>query len=88
MSVISQIAYGVLSAILILAAVRLFNMPFRLPVKIVVNIAGGFIVLALFNLIGKPLGMTVGVSAVSVAAVAALGMPGFALLLMAQWLFR
>ena len=81
-----HIIYGASALLFLVGAIKLFNMPFKPLIKIFVNIVAGFALLVVFNIVGQPFGMSVGVSAVNVGVVAVLGVPGFALLLMLQLL--
>ena len=81
------IIYGALALIFLVGAIKLFSLPFKPIVKILVNIAAGFALLVVFNVVGRPFHLAVGVNAVNVGVVAVLGVPGFALLLMMQLIF-
>jgi len=88
-SMMSQyILYGALALLFFAAAIRLFNMPFKPVIKILVNVTAGFVLLIAFNIAGQPFHMTVGVNAVNVGVIAVLGVPGFAMLLLVQLIFR
>ena len=88
MPLTQQIIYGAVALAAVLCAIKIFSMPFKLFIKIIVNTIAGFCLLLLFNLIGKPFGITASITVFTVCTVAFMGLPGFALLLMAQWLFR
>ncbi len=83
---------GVLIAIfgilILLVAVKLFTAPMRWAFKAALNTALGFVGLFLFNLIGQSFGLSLGLNLLNAAVIGVLGLPGFELLLMLQWLFR
>ncbi len=82
------IAELVLALLTTLIALRLFSARLKLPIKLLINAAGGFLLLTVFHLLGDTLHIQVGINALTVGTVTLLGLPGFALLVLAQWLFR
>jgi len=53
-----------------------------------VRSAGGLAALALFNPLGQLAGVTLGVNCLNALVLGVLGLPGFGLLLMLQWLLQ
>ena len=83
-----DILFAALGIGILFAAIKLFSAPMRLVFKILVNTGLGFALLLLFNLMGDRFGMSIGLNIFNVLFVAVFGLPGFALLLTAQLLFR
>ena len=65
---------------------KLITAPIRLVWKLLLNLFFGFVCLLLLNLLGCAFGVQIGISPVTVAVVAVLGLPGALLLLALQWL--
>ena len=55
-------------------------------VRILLNSALGFLALLVFNIIGAPFGVSAGLNLLGAAVIGVLGIPGFALLLILQYL--
>ena len=71
-------ALCVVGAFLLFAAVRLFRGPVKLALRVLVNSALGFGAVWLLNLTAALTGIRLGLNVV-------LGVPGFGLLLLLQW---
>ncbi len=69
-----------------LTGLALFHKPIGLLCKLLCRSTIGFVVLLLFNQIGKWVGITLGVNLVNAVILGLLGVPGFGLLLMLRWL--
>lgn len=76
----------ILAALGVIGFLKLITAPIRLAWKLLLNLFFGFVCLLLLNLLGCAVGMQIGISLVSVAVVAILGLPGTLLLLALQWL--
>jgi inhibitor of the pro-sigma K processing machinery len=87
MTVLQQVLLGLFGAVVLVVALKLFTAPLRLVLKLLLNTALGFVGLLAFNLIGGALGLSLGLSLFNAVVIAVLGLPGFALLLLLQWLF-
>ena len=74
-------ALCVVGAFLLFAAVRLFRGPVKLALRVLVNSALGFGAVWLLNLTGIRLGLNV----FNALFIGVLGVPGFGLLLLLQW---
>lgn len=74
-----------LIAVLVLAALVLLRKPLRWLLRLLGRTLAGLAGLFAFSQIGGLLGVTLGVNLVNALVVALLGMPGFGLLLMANW---
>ncbi len=77
----------VFAVVVLVASARLFTAPFRVAVKLLINTVLGFVGLFLFNLVGQGFGVTLGLNFFNAGIIAVLGLPGFGLLLLLQWLF-
>ena len=74
-----------LIAVLVLAALVVLRKPLRWLLRLLGRTLAGLAGLFAFSQIGGLLGVTLGVNLVNALVVALLGMPGFGLLLMANW---
>ena len=54
--------------------------------RVLLNSAVGFLALLAFNIVGAHFGMSIGLNILSAAVIGVLGVPGFALLLVLQFL--
>lgn len=72
---------------LILVVFRLFSAPLKLTLKLLLNTAIGFFALILLDLFSPLLGLHLGVNLTNAFIVGLLGLPGFVLLLLMQWVF-
>lgn len=70
---------------LLLALLRLFRSPLRLAGKLLVNTLLGFLALWLVGKTAAYTGIALGVNLPNALTVGVLGLPGFLLLLLAQW---
>lgn len=87
MPVSQQVMLGVFGAVVIVVAMKLFTAPMRWAFKALLNTVLGFVGLLLFNLAGEGLGLSLPLNLLNAAIIGVLGLPGFALLLLLQWLF-
>ncbi|MDR0382285.1 MAG: pro-sigmaK processing inhibitor BofA family protein [Oscillospiraceae bacterium] len=87
MSVLQQVLLALFGVVVLVAALKLFTTPLRLVLKLLLNTALGFVGLLVFNLVGGALNLSLGLNLFNAAVIAVLGLPGFALLLLLQWLF-
>ena len=71
-----------------LAALALFRRPLGALCRLAVRSGLGLVFLWLFQGVGAVLGVTLGVNLLNGLVLGVLGLPGFALLLMAQWAGR
>lgn len=71
-----------------LAALALFRRPLGALCRLAVRSGLGLVFLWLFRGVGTLLGVNLGVNLLNGLVLGALGLPGFALLLMAQWVGR
>ena len=76
------------AALLVLAALLMLRRPLGRLLRLVWRSSVGLAVLALFQQLGGFLGISLGVNLVNALVLGALGVPGFALLLILQWTLR
>ena len=67
------------------AAVRLFRGPVKLALRVLVNSALGFGAVWLLNLTAAVTGIRLGLNVFNALFIGVLGVPGFGLLLLLQW---
>ncbi len=72
------------AALLVYLIARILLVPFKLIVKLVLNALIGGVLLVFFNLIGSPLGFSVGINIITALVVGFLGIPGLILLIIIQ----
>lgn len=75
----------VLTGVIILAAMVLFRKPLRWLLRLLGRTLAGLAGLFAFSQVGALFGVTLGVNLVNALVMALLGVPGFGLLLMANW---
>ena len=85
MSVVEKIALGLTLLFLVVVCLRLFAAPLKLALKVVFNSALGFGALWLLNLTTTVTGLSLGLNIFNAAVSGILGVPGFGLLLLVQW---
>ena len=85
MSVVEKIALGLTLLFLVVVCLRLFAAPLRLALKVAFNSALGFGAVWLLNLTTSVTGLSLGLSWFNAIVIGILGVPGFGLLLLVQW---
>ena len=85
MSVVEKIALGLVLLFLIVVCLRLFAAPLKLALKVALNSALGFGALWLLNLTTSVTGLSLGLNWFNAIVIGILGVPGFGLLLLVQW---
>ena len=85
MSVVEKIELGLTLLFLVVVCLRLFAAPLKLALKVVFNSALGFGALWLLNLTTTVTGLSLGLNIFNAAVIGILGVPGFGLLLLVQW---
>ena len=85
MSVVEKISLGLVLLFLLVAIWRLFKMPLKLALRVVLNSALGLGVLWLLNSTAPVTGLTLGVNWFNALTVGVLGLPGLGLLLLVKW---
>ena len=85
MDLSQKILAGLAAAFLLLALIRVFQAPLRLALKLLVNTLLGFLALWAVNLTAALTGITLGFNLWNALVIGVLGLPGFLLLLLTQW---
>ena len=85
MSVVEKNALGLTLLFLVVVCLRLFAAPLKLALKVAFNSALGFGALWLLNLTTSVTGLSLGLSWFNAIVIGILGVPGFGLLLLVQW---
>lgn len=80
-----KIIAGILAGFFIIALLRVFSTPFRLALKLLVNTLLGFLALWVVNLTAGITGIALGLNLWNALVIGVLGLPGFVLLLLVQW---
>lgn len=76
---------GLLAAFLLLALIRLFRTPLKVAFKLLANTLMGFLALWAVNLTAGLTGVALGLNLLNALVIGILGLPGFVLLLLTQW---
>ena len=85
MSVVEKIALGLTLLFLVVVCLRLFAAPLKLAMKMAFNSALGFGAVWLLNLTTSVTGLSLGLNWFNALLIGILGLPGFGLLLLVQW---
>ncbi|MCI7659974.1 pro-sigmaK processing inhibitor BofA family protein [Flintibacter sp.] len=75
-------------ALLALSILALLHRPLGRLLRLAARSAVGLAVLALFSQVGQFIGVSLGVNLINALILGVLGVPGFGLLLMLQWVLR
>ena len=85
MDLSQKIMAGVLAVFLLIALLRIFSAPLRLALKVLSNTLLGFLALWAVNLTAGVTGIALGLNLLNALTIGILGLPGFVLLLLVQW---
>lgn len=85
MSVVEKIALGLTLLFLVVVCLRLFAAPLKLALKVAFNSVLGFGAVWLLNLTTSVTGLSLGLNWFNALLISILGLPGFGLLLLVQW---
>ncbi len=77
-----------LAGLLLCAALLLLRKPAALLLRLALRSSVGLVALALFAQVGRFIGISLGVNLVNALVLGLLGVPGFGLLLMLQWILQ
>ena len=80
-----KIMAALLAAFFLIALLRVFKTPLRLAVKLLANTLLGFLALWAVNLTSAYTGIALGLNVLNALVIGILGLPGFVLLLLTQW---
>ena len=85
MGLTDKIGIAILCAFVLFSVVRLFAAPLKLALKVAFNSALGFGAVWLLNLTTSVTGLSLGLNWFNALLIGILGLPGFGLLLLVQW---
>ena len=85
MDLSQKLLAGLAAVFLLLALIRVFQAPLRLALKLLVNTLLGFLALWAVNLTAAFTGIALGFNLWNALVIGVLGLPGFLLLLLTQW---
>ena len=88
MSALPDYAAWALAGLLLCAALFLLRWPLVQLVRLILRSSVGLAALALFAQVGQLLGISLAVNLVNALVLGLLGVPGFGLLLMLQWVLK
>jgi len=80
-----KIVAAILAGFFLIALIRVFNTPLRLALKLLGNTLLGFLALWAVNLTAGVTGVALGLNVFNALVIGILGLPGFFLLLLVQW---
>ena len=80
-----KILAGLLAGFLLVALIRVFSVPLKVTLKLLANTLLGFGVLWLINRTAGLTGVSLGLNLWNALVIGVLGLPGFVLLLLVQW---
>lgn len=81
-----KILVGLLAVLLLAALIRIFKTPLRVAFKLLLNTLLGFLALYLVGVTAPYTGIQLGMNLWNALVVGVLGLPGFVLLLLVQWI--
>lgn len=84
---IQSVAIYVIGLFLVLFIARILSKPFKILLRLALNILIGGIVLIVINTLGGSYGIALGVNPVTAAVVGIFGLPGLALLFVLKFIF-
>lgn len=80
-----KVIAAVLAGFFAVALLRVFSTPLRLALKLLMNTLLGFLALWAVNLTAGVTGIALGLNLWNALVIGVLGLPGFVLLLLVQW---
>ena len=80
-----KIIAALLAGFFLIALLRVFSAPLKLAVKVLANTLLGFLALWAVNLTSAYTGIALGLNVLTALVIGILGLPGFVLLLLTQW---
>jgi len=87
-ALLTRPAIALTVGLLMLAVLLALRRPLLRALRLAGRCMGGLAALSLLHPVGQFIGVTVGINAMNALVLGVLGVPGFALLLMLQWVFR
>lgn len=80
-----KIIAALLAVFFLIALLRVFRTPLKIAIRLLVNTLLGFLALWAVNLTTGITGISLGLNLLNALVIGILGLPGFVLLLLAQW---
>ena len=80
-----KIIAAILAGFFLIALIRIFRTPLRIALKLLVNTLLGFLALWAVNVTAGITGIALGLNLFNALVIGVLGLPGFLLLLLTQW---
>ena len=80
-----KIIAAILAGFFLITLIRVFSAPLKLALKLLANTALGFLALWAVSLTSGLTGIALGLNLWNALVIGILGLPGFALLLLVQW---
>ncbi len=81
-----KIIAGLLAGFFLIALLRVFSAPLKLALKLLANTFLGFLALWVVNATAAVTGIALGLNLWNALVIGILGLPGFVLLLLMQWI--
>ena len=85
MSIVEKVVLGLVVLFLVVAIIKLFSSPLKIALRVALNSALGFGAVWLLNLTTAVTGLSLGLNLFNAITIGILGVPGFGLLLLTQW---
>ena len=85
MDLTQKMIAAILAGFFLIALIRVFSRPLRLVLRLLLNTLLGFLALGAVNLTAGITGFALGLNLLNALVIAILGLPGFVLLLLVQW---
>lgn len=85
MSIVEKVVLGLVILFLAVAILKLFSAPLKLALRVALNSVLGFGAVWLLNLTTAFTGLSLGLNLFNAVTIGILGVPGFGLLLLMQW---
>ncbi|MDD3347430.1 pro-sigmaK processing inhibitor BofA family protein [Oscillibacter sp.] len=86
MDLSQKIIAGLLAGFFLIALLRVFRAPLRLALRLLGNTLLGFLALWVVNATAGVTGIALGLNVWNALVIGVLGLPGFVLLLLTQWI--
>ena len=87
METLSSVLMGAATILFVVLLIKVITKPIRAVLKFLLHAALGYALLFLVNFLGEYVGLNIEMSALNIAIAALAGVPGVALLILAQFLF-
>lgn len=85
MDLTQKVIAAILAGFFLIALLRVFSAPLRLALKLLANTLLGFLALWIVTLTSAFTGIALGLNLLNALVIGILGLPGFVLLLLVQW---